>query len=509
MTIIPNLNIIKMKTLKLLRLVVILFICGSFTTALAQEGEFSISGDCYNSILGGVAFDGQNYLAGMTGDLKGDSNVTVQFISAAGQLSGDRIALGETGSAPVIAFDGTNYLVIWADRYVGFLDDGEDAGMTNIYGRFITPSGEFAGDKFTIVSNAYIKGSTPGAVHFNGSNYFFVYKEDDGNNDEGHEYGRFISTQGKVSENAVQITTTDVQDIALAFDGTNYLTVFNADSKYIYGQFVSLTGTLVGVRFLIDNSENYSDDPISIAFGGNKYLVAFPDDIKPGMNENPEWNIFGRFVSTSGEVDAEKIPICDYTQNPIFPTIAFDGTNYLTAWISMVEQKIKGKFLNSIGEQVVNDYVIFGSTTGTMPLGGVSLFSGHKYLAVCTRVNWQSGTKSGKEQNIEVKSALENTNNGIYGKFLDNQSTGIARNIDGNSLLKIYPNPASDIIELNINEFENVELSIFKITGELISSKKINATNQQIYVGNLTGGTYLIEVKTPKWIEKQKLIIKR
>lgn len=504
-----NPNAANSKFRNLLLTLITFFIGGAVSPAFAQDGEFSISGDCYNSILGGVAFDGQNYLAGMTGDLKGDSNVTVQFISSGGQLSGNRIALGETGSAPVIAFDGTNYLVIWADRYVGFLDDGEDAGMTNIYGRFITPSGEFAGNKFTIVSNAYIKGSTPGAIHFNGSNYFFVYKEDDGNNDEGHEYGRFISTQGKVSENPVQITTTDVQDIALAFDGTNYLTVFNADSKYIYGQFVSLTGTLVGARFLIDNSENYSDDPVSVAFSGGKYLVAFPDDNKPGMNENPEWNIFGRFVSTSGEVYTDKITICDYTQNPIFPTTAFDGTNYLTAWISMVEQKIKGKFLNSSGEPVDNDYVIFGSTSGTMPLGGVSLFSGNKYLAVCTRVNWQSGTKSNKEQNIELKSVLENTNNGIYGRFLDNKSTRITRNIDGNNLLKIYPNPATDLITLNISEVENSVLNIYKITGDLVGSKKINATNQQIYVGNLSAGIYMVEIKSAKWSEKQKLIINR
>lgn len=494
-----------METRNFLRLVLTLFVWGSIISAHAQDGEFSISGNCYNSILGGVAFDGQNYMAAMTGDLDNDSNVTVQFISPDGQLSGDRIALGETGSAPVIAFDGTNYLIVWADRYVGFLDDGEDAGMTNIFGRFISPSGEFASDKFTIVSNAYIKGSTPGAVHFNGSNYFFVYKEDDGSNDEGQEFGKFISTEGEVSENPVQITSTDVQDIALAFDGTNYLTVFNVDSKYIYGQFISATGTLVGTEFLIDNSENYSDDPVTVAFGGSKYLVVFPDDSNPGLNENPEWNLFGRFVSTSGAVDADKITICDYIQNPIFPTIAFDGTNYLTSWISMNERKIKGQNLSSDGEPLDDGYIIFDSTAGTMPLGGVSLFSGNKYLAVCTRVNWESSING---QNTNEKSAQENINNGIFGKFLE-QITAVKETTDGNGLLKIYPNPASDIIKMNINAFEDARLSIYKITGDLIRSERISETNQQIYVGNLPGGIYVAEIKTPFWSEKQKLIIQR
>jgi hypothetical protein len=495
----------KMKTRNLLLLAVTFFVWGSMVTAVAQNGEFSISGDCFNSILGGVAFDGQNYLAGMTGDLDSDSSVTVQFISAGGQLSGDRIAFGETGSAPVLAFDGNNYLVIWAARYVGFLDNGEDAGVTDIYGRFISTSGEFDGDKFTIVSDAYIKGCIPGAVHFNGSNYFFIYKEDDGNDDEGHEYGIFISTTGEVSGNPIQITDTDVQDIALAFDGTNYLTVYNVDSKFIYGQFISTTGTLIGSGFIIDNSENYSDNPHSVAYGGGQYLVAFPDDRNPGMNENAEWNIFGRFVSTSGEVNADKITICDYTQNPIAPTIAFDGTSFLTAWISMAEQKIKGQHLNSGGIRVEEEHVIFNSTSGTMPLGGVSMFSGNHYLAVCTRVNWGDNLKG---QTIIEKSAQENLNNGIYGKFID-QATAVEKNIAGNEIMKIYPNPASDVIRLNLKEYENAEFNIYKISGDLILSEKINEINQQIYIGNLSGGIYVAEIKTSAKSEKQKLIVQR
>lgn len=495
-----------MKTLNSSLLAVTFFIFGSVIACFAQNGEFSISGDCNNSILGGVAFDGQRYLAGMTGDLSSDSSVTVQFIASDGQLYGNRIALGETGSAPVIAFDGTNYLIVWANRYVSFLDNGEDAGLTNIYGRFISPSGVFVGDRFTIVSNAYIKGATPGAIHFNGENYFFIYKEDDGNNDEGYEYGRFISPLGVLTGNPVKITETDVQDIALAFDGINYLTVFNVESKYIYGQFISKSGTLIGTPFSIDNSENYSDDPISVVYGGNKYLVAYPDDNKPGMNETPEWNIYGRFITKTGEVSTNKITICDYSQNPIFPTIAFDGTNYLTTWISMAERKINGQYLNTVGEPINGSHTIFGSTTGTMPLGGVSLFSGDKYLAVCTRVDWENNAN--KKAKINLNPASESINYGIYGKFLE-QITSIEENSQSNRTLKIYPNPTSEKIKLNIDKFENSSLNIYKVTGDLIISEKINEQHQEVYVGNLPVGVYLIEIKTPDWTSKQKLIIER
>lgn len=489
-----------------------LFTVGTITTAVAQNSEFSISGDCYNSQIQGVAFDGTNYLAGLVGDLAGDSNVTVQFFSPGGQLLGDRISLGETGTGPMIAFDGTNYLLVWADKYVRFMDNGEDAGMTNIYGRFISPSGNFVGNKFTIVTGAYIKGSMPASIQFNGSNYFIIYREDNGSNDIGPAYGRFISPSGTLLGSPFQISDNNVSEISMtiAFDGTNYLTAFVVDSKHIYGQFLSPAGALVGTNFLIDGSVNNSQNPVSVTFGGGKYMVAFHDDYNTDPNEHtPDWDIFARFVSTSGNVNANKITICDHTKFPNIPTVAFDGTNFLTAWVLMNELQIKGQFFDIDGEPVDDEFLVFDSVSGTIPMGGVTLFAGNKYLAICTRINWENESKNGKGQAIKEKAAQENTNNGIYGTFVEQQATGIIENTDGNGLLEIYPNPASNLITLNINEYENTVLNIYRITGDLVSSKKITETNQQIYVGNLSAGIYMVEIKTPKWSEKQKLIIQR
>ncbi len=215
-----------MKIQKLIKMAFAILMCGAASIHTTKSQEFSISGSSNNSIPGGVAFDGTNYLIGLSGDATSDSNLTVQFISTAGQLVGNRIPLGETGSAPVVAFDGANYLLIWSDRYVAFLDDGDDAGMTNIYGRFIDPSGSFVGNKFTIETDAYIKGCIIGSVHFNGTNYFFTYCEDDGGGDIGHAYGRFISTSGALLGSPIQISSAVVGGVNIAFDGTNYLAVF-------------------------------------------------------------------------------------------------------------------------------------------------------------------------------------------------------------------------------------------------------------------------------------------
>jgi len=480
-----------MKTYNYLKATIALIMWGIMTSAIAQSNEFSISGSCNNSIAGGVAFDGTNYLVGLTGDSSSDSTLTVQFISQTGQLVGNRIQLGETGSAPLVAFDGTNYLLIWSDRYVAFLDDGDDAGMTSMYGRFISPSGSFVGNKFTIVTNAYIKGCTCGDIHFNGSNYFFVYREDDGLGDVGLVYGQRISISGALLGSPVQISTSNVGDLTMAFDGMNYLVVYSINSQFVYGQFISASGSLVGANFSIDNSVNASDNPVSVAFGGSQYLVAFHDQSGTGS----VWNLFARFVSTSGIVDANKITISDSTQNPIIPTLAYDGTNFLVAWITMNTERIKGQFYDTTGTPVNSEYVIFDTISGTMPLGGVGSFAGNVCLAICTRINWGG------------KSDTKSVNAGIFGKFLE--QTGINDNIDGNSLLNLFPNPASDIITLDIKGNENMELNIYNIIGDLVKSERINAVNMQINVGDLNNGVYMVSIKSKDLTENQRLIIQR
>jgi len=456
---------------------------------MTQGQEFTISGNCNNSIPGGVAFDGTNYLIGLCGDATSDSNLTVQFISTVGQLAGNRIPLGETGSAPVVAFDGTNYLLIWGDRYVAFLDNGNDAGMTNIYGRFINTSGGFVGSKFTIASSAYIKGCSIGNLHFNGTNYFFTYREDNGLGNIGPVYGQLISISGSLSGSPIQISSGSVGDVDMAFDGTNYLVVFVVNSQYIYGQFISATGNLVGTNFSIDNSTNPSDNPVSVAFGRSQYLVAFHDEQSTGSG----WNLFARFVSSSGAVGTNKITICDSTQSPMIPTLAYDGTNYLSAWISMSSKQIKGQIMDTTGTSVNNEYVIFDSIPGELPLGGVITYSGNKYLAACTKINFAKSN---------------NTNLGIYGKFLAS-STSINENINDNYVYKIYPNPANDIITLNINSNENMAFCIYNVYGTLVKSGIAKQNQQQINIGDLSDGIYFIEIKSKEWTENQKLIIER
>ncbi len=90
---------------------------------------------------------------------------------------------------------------------------------------------------------------------------------------------------------------------------------------------------------------------------------------------------------------------------------------------------------------------------------------------------------------------------------------GIEKNIVGSSgrQFSIYPNPASDIVTLDIHNAINTDLTlnIYNVIGKLISSETLRQNQQQIYIGDLDNGIYIIEIKSNEWSEKQKLIIQR
>ncbi|MDD5571094.1 MAG: T9SS type A sorting domain-containing protein [Bacteroidales bacterium] len=80
-----------------------------------------------------------------------------------------------------------------------------------------------------------------------------------------------------------------------------------------------------------------------------------------------------------------------------------------------------------------------------------------------------------------------------------------------NTMFNLFPNPASDIVTLNIDNTEksDIILNIYNVVGELISSEKLQENQQKINTGNLNNGVYIVEIKSEGWAEKQKLIIQR
>jgi len=93
----------------------------------------------------------------------------------------------------------------------------------------------------------------------------------------------------------------------------------------------------------------------------------------------------------------------------------------------------------------------------------------------------------------------------------DNLIGSVNEQITKNTLFNLFPNPASDIVALNIDNRNNEEftLNIYNAIGTLVKSEILKQNQQQINIGDLSNGVYMLTVKSKNMTENQRLIIQR
>jgi len=310
-----------------------------------------------------IAHSDTNFLVGIEsyGSTAGYPTTTIgaQLMDANGSPVGSFISVGRTGIATSVAFDGTNYLLIWEDDGNGTLTG--DTGW-QVYGQLISKTGQLVGGPFAISSigiwfdglktmtyangrylatytklinpamgdestNRYvagqllaIDGSKVGAefrisdgngaeasVGTDGNNFIVAWREDQNDTEiRARIIGSDGTMGGEFSLNASAYRSDN--PVAIAFDGTNYLVVWNeevADSKWlVYGQRVSTGGALIGSPFGIATDTNRHQLVSSASCGGNKCLVTWID-----MTNSTDWNFYGQYVNLDGTLSGSEIVI--------------------------------------------------------------------------------------------------------------------------------------------------------------------------------------------------------
>jgi hypothetical protein len=86
-----------------------------------------------------------------------------------------------------------------------------------------------------------------------------------------------------------------------------------------------------------------------------------------------------------------------------------------------------------------------------------------------------------------------------------------ATEINLNNAFNLYPNPASNSIIINGNDIKNndVLLNIYNTIGTLVKTEMLKQNNQNVTIGDLPNGIYIVEMKSTDFIKSQKLIIKK
>ena len=453
------------------------------TTITAQTNpkftEFPVAVGPDSTFSAGAVYGGASGIVAILGDTLSQYNITAQLVYPPDSLIGNRISVGRQGTfpGPLVAFDGTNYLLVWR----------EFSGDVN--GQFISTSGNLVGTYFTIGTSA-----SSCDLAFGDTTYFVVFVKTDG-----HLYGQRVGKSGSLIGSQVQISNNQAREASLAYDSTNYLIAWveNSSDKDIYGQFVSKTGLLVGNNFLIDGGPYFSDNPISLAFDGIRFLLAFHE----APDYDSSWTLYGRFITTTGTIE-ETISICDSTKAPFIPFVAFDGNNYLITWTQMSDMKLMGRVWTPSGVPIGEPFVVFDSLNGKTPIGGLA-FAGDYFLVVGTRI----------DSNF--------TDGDVYGRFIP--QTGIEEeNIQWpGSVFRIqnYPNPfnASTSIRYTLPISAHIELTIYNIQGQLVRTLLRGEESPGTYIvtwdgrddidRNVSSGVYFYQLKIPGGIQKTRKML--
>ena len=88
------------------------------------------------------------------------------------------------------------------------------------------------------------------------------------------------------------------------------------------------------------------------------------------------------------------------------------------------------------------------------------------------------------------------------------KAVGIKENIF--EQIKVYPNPANDILTLNIGDLKNIQLELFDISGRKLFLQTVNTNQENIDVSSLAYGVYICTITSNNQIVKrEKVIIQR
>src|SRR6266511_2888482 len=171
------------------------------------------------------------------------------------------------------------------------------------------------------------------AVAFDGVNYLVVW--DDARAGPADIYGARVTPQGEVLDPGgfpISIASCGQGSPEVAFNGTNYLVAWwwvRIDYPYdeeIKATRVTPQGEVLDRYGIMLTFDSVTQRVPSVAFDGVNYLVSW-------MDYHGDIQIYGGRVTPAGQVlELGGFPISTAAYVQGWPTMAFAGTNYLVAW---------------------------------------------------------------------------------------------------------------------------------------------------------------------------------
>ncbi len=286
---------------------------------------------------------------------------------------------------PAAAFDGANFLTVYADTR-------DPNGYSRLYGARFSQSGALLDPGGFRVGADFITANAPGLA-FGGSNHLLTWVTGGGSP---RVTATRLTPAGVVLDSSTiytRISGQDVQPTSVASDGTNWFLVA-AFRDYgglanVQGIRISSSGVAMDSQALRLAYQSRGLEAAAVAFGANSYLVAWQD-----FRSNTTYDIYGAIVGTDGTIIDSGIPISTAATSQYSPSVAFDGTNWLVAW----QDNRNGGERECFGTRVSQSGTVLdpaGIRLGPCPDNyddAIQLvFDGANYFAVWQWRNWSNG----------------------------------------------------------------------------------------------------------------------
>ena len=295
-----------------------------------------------------VAFDGTNYLVVTEQDndfaaTGKHMSLVATRVSAAGTLIGTPNEVAPPGSnSPMLAFDGARFLLVYRSS-INYDNFGPISAV------FIAPvTGQTVGGVFQVTAGSGYQ--TRPDVAFDGTNYLVVWEQASFNDQPPGVFAARVNPAGTVLDPTGMLVhpsslTGYARRPAVAFDGSNYLVVWEDNRRLpndglhnnVYamrvtpaGQFLDGDASTGG--FPLTTGTEFGEVSLRLAFVDGHYLVVWVAASSPGVYEG----IRGARVSPSGTVVSPGVSgiALSIPSGPQFgPFIAATHAGALLTWL--------------------------------------------------------------------------------------------------------------------------------------------------------------------------------
>lgn len=216
-----------------------------------------------------MIFNGSDYIVVWSDCQLGRYYINTTRITPEGTIPGPYYWIGVAGAqdedSPDIAYNGVRCLTVWSEEYAG------------VKGRFINNAG-VPEDTVITVAPFTITSYTAPSIASDGANFLVVWYERTGAGDW-DILGQLVSSQGTLIGTQITIATgaNSQYDVDIVFDGVNYFVVYRETNNYIYGQRVDVSGSLIGPSIPVSEQSGIYRYQPTLVNSSDNYLIVWSE----------------------------------------------------------------------------------------------------------------------------------------------------------------------------------------------------------------------------------------